>query len=121
MSLSFYNSLTRKKEAFTSLDADRVRIYCCGPTVYNYAHIGNFRAYIFNDLLCRYLRYRGYTVQQVMNITDVDDKTIQGAQAEGTSLRAFTNHYLAEFLNDLHTLKFRNQTIFLAQRSGSTQ
>ncbi len=73
MKLTFYNTLTRKKEPFVPLKEGEVRMYTCGPTVYNHAHVGNFRAYIFEDLLKRYLKFQGYSVTQVMNITDVDD------------------------------------------------
>ena len=69
--LRFYNTLTRKKEDFTPIDGDTVRMYSCGPTVYNYAHIGNLRTYIFMDLIRRTLRYEGYKIKGVMNITDV--------------------------------------------------
>ncbi|GAF69182.1 unnamed protein product, partial [marine sediment metagenome] len=71
MALKLYNTLTRKKEAFEPLTEGEVRMYNCGPTVYDFAHIGNFRAYVFADLLRRYLEYSGYNVRQVMNITDV--------------------------------------------------
>lgn len=81
-----------------------VRMYTCGPTVYDFAHIGNFRAYVFEDLLRRYLRYRGYKVRQVMNITDVDDKTIRGSKEEGGSLEDFTKKYTNAFFEDLETL-----------------
>ena len=71
MSLKFYNTLTRAKEEFTPIDKDEVRMYTCGPTVYNYAHIGNLRAYVFADILHRTLMYGGFKVKQVMNITDI--------------------------------------------------
>ena len=75
--MKFYNTLHRKKEIFQPLEKGKVTLYTCGPTVYDYAHIGNFRAYIFEDLLRRYLEFSGYDVLQVMNITDIDDKTIR--------------------------------------------
>lgn len=96
-----YNTESRKKEAVV---ADPVRIYTCGPTVYNYAHIGNFRCYLFEDLLCRTLRLFGHQVRQVMNITDVDDKTIRGAIAQGVSLDDYVQPYIAAFFEDLETL-----------------
>jgi cysteinyl-tRNA synthetase len=105
MGIRFYNSLTRKVEEFVPLEEGVVKLYSCGPTVYNYAHIGNLRAYVFNDLLKRYLRYRGYAVNHVMNITDVDDKTIRDSQKAGKSLKEFTDFYLAEFLKDLKALQ----------------
>lgn len=102
--MKFYNSLTRRKEDFSPLDGKTVRMYTCGPTVYNFAHIGNFRAYIFEDVLRRALEYRGYGVRQVMNLTDVDDKTIRGARAEGVELRKYTEKYKKAFFSDLATL-----------------
>ncbi|MBP7584228.1 MAG: cysteine--tRNA ligase, partial [Spirochaetes bacterium] len=74
-------------------DYPPVTIYSCGPTVYGFAHIGNFRTFIFNDLFRRYLKFRGYRVNHAMNITDVDDKTINGSRAEGISLRDYTDRY----------------------------
>lgn len=102
MALAFYNTLTRKVEPFVPIDpADKtVGLYSCGPTVYNYAHIGNFRAYITGDLVKRALQYSGYTVHHVMNLTDVDDKTIRDSQAAGKSLEEFTNFYTEEFKKD---------------------
>ena len=79
MSVHFFNTLTRRLEAFQSIEPGRVRFYSCGPTVYNFAHVGNYRAYVFEDLVHRYLEFSGYDVNQVMNLTDVDDKTIRGA------------------------------------------
>jgi cysteinyl-tRNA synthetase len=104
MTLQFYNTLTKKKEEFKELEKDKVGLYTCGPTVYNFAHIGNLRAFTFYDLLKRYLRYRNYEVKHVMNITDVDDKTIKGAKEEGVSLKQFTQKYTNEFIEDLKTL-----------------
>lgn len=105
--MRFYNSLTRSEETFTPLVSGKVGIYTCGPTVYNYAHIGNFRAYIFEDLLCRSLEYRGFAVTQVMNLTDVDDKTIKGAMAAGISLNDFTRTYKDAFFSDIKVLGIR--------------
>ena len=76
-----YNTLTRQKEPFHPMDGRQVRMYTCGPTVYNFAHVGNFRAYVFEDVLRRTLRYAGYDMLQVMNLTDVDDKTIRGSRS----------------------------------------
>lgn len=100
----FFNTLTRKKEAFKPLSGKQVKIYTCGPTVYNFAHIGNFRTYVFEDLLRRSLKFFGYTVEQAMNLTDVDDKTIRGALKEGVSLNAFTQPFKNAFFEDLKTL-----------------
>ena len=77
------NTLSRSLEEFRPLAAGHARMYTCGPTVYNFAHIGNFRAYVFEDLLRRWLKFKGFRVTQVMNLTDVDDKTIRDSQAAG--------------------------------------
>jgi cysteinyl-tRNA synthetase len=98
--LRFHNTLSGRVEEFQPLDPPRVCIYTCGPTVYDYAHIGNFRTFVFQDLLRRWLRVRGYEVQQVMNITDVDDKTIANAAAAGLSLRDYTEKYTQAFRED---------------------
>ena len=105
MALRFYNTLTRRIDDFQSLEDGHVRMYTCGPTVYNFAHIGNFRAYVFEDLLRRYLKYSGYQVTQVMNLTDVDDKTIKGALQQGTSLKDYTKTYVDAFFEDLRLLE----------------
>jgi cysteinyl-tRNA synthetase len=104
MAILFFNTMTRRKEEFVPLVPNEVRMYTCGPTVYDFAHIGNFRTYIFEDLLRRYLKYRGYKVTQVMNITDVDDKTIRGSRAKKTSLNEYTRKYIKSFFEDLDTL-----------------
>lgn len=104
MGLRFYNSLTRKLELFTPLTPGKAGMYTCGPTVYNYAHIGNFRAYVFEDLLRRTLSYCGYQVTQVMNLTDVDDKTIRDSQKAGLSLDEFTRTFKDAFFADIATL-----------------
>jgi len=99
-----YNFLTRKKEVFRPLRKDWVGLYTCGPTVYNYAHIGNLRTYIFEDVLRRALEYAEYKVKHVMNITDMDDKTIRDAVAAKKSLKEFTAFYTKEFFKDLKSL-----------------
>src|SRR5205823_8905715 len=93
--MRFFNTYSRKLEEFEPLDpaARPIKIYTCGPTVYSRAHIGNFRAYIFEDLLQRHLELRGYKVHRVMNITDVDDKTIRGAREAGVPLVKFTEQF----------------------------
>lgn len=103
--LYFYNSLTREKELFAPMSGPDVKIYTCGPTIYHYVHIGNLRTFIFEDLLCRTLRYFGYGVTQVMNLTDVDDKTIRGAIAEKVPLNTYTKKYRDAFFEDLKTLQ----------------
>lgn len=104
MGLRLYNTLTRSKQLFKPLQKGNVGLYTCGPTVYNYAHIGNFRAYVCSDILRRYLAYSGYAVTHVMNITDVDDKTILNAQKEGMTLKAFTEKYTQAFFEDMDKL-----------------
>ncbi len=104
MSFRIHNTLTRRREDVRPLVAGEVRLYTCGPTVYNYAHIGNFRAYVFEDLLRRWLRFKGFRVIQVMNLTDVDDKTIRGSQAAGVSLSEFTAPFKQAFFEDIRTL-----------------
>ncbi len=104
MAIRFYNTLTRKKEVFEPITPGEVRMYSCGPTVYNYAHIGNFRAYLFADLLRRHLKYRGYKVTQVMNVTDVEDKIIRTCRETGESLPSLTERYTQAFIEDLDTL-----------------
>ena len=104
MALKFKNSFTRVKEEFKPIQPDKVQMYTCGPTVYNYAHIGNFRAYMFEDLLRRYLQYKGYAVTQVMNLTDIDDKTIRDSRDQGLALKDFTARYIKAFFEDIDTL-----------------
>jgi cysteinyl-tRNA synthetase len=105
MSLRFYNTLTQQVQPFTSIDPGVVRMYTCGPTVYDFAHIGNFRTFVFYDLLRRVLRLNGYKLDHVMNITDVDDKIIRNAVAQGKSLDEYTATYTQAFLEDCATLR----------------
>jgi len=102
--LKLYNTESRLKEEIISSENRLIRMYTCGPTVYNFAHIGNFRTYVFEDLLRRTLKFFGFQVEQVMNITDVDDKTIRGAVQEKVSLKTFTDRYTHAFFEDLKTL-----------------
>jgi cysteinyl-tRNA synthetase len=102
--LSLFNTLGRKIAPFEPLVPGEVRMYTCGPTVYNEIHIGNLRAFLFQDVLARSLRYLGYQVTQVMNLTDVDDKTIQGAHKAGVSLPEYTAPFIQSFLRDLDAL-----------------
>ncbi len=104
MSLRLYNTLSRQVEEFVPLTPGRAGLYTCGPTVYNHAHIGNFRAYLFEDLLRRWLNYRGFRVTQVMNLTDVDDKTIRAAREQGVPLREYTRPFIEAFFDDLQSL-----------------
>ncbi|MEI6563385.1 MAG: cysteine--tRNA ligase [bacterium] len=102
--MKIHNTLTQQLEELVPLEGNRIRLYTCGPTVYNYAHIGNFRAYIFEDLLRRTMKYFGFEVFQVMNLTDVDDKTIAGAIKAGVTLDAFTKTFKVAFFEDLKAL-----------------
>ena len=102
--MKFYNTINRKKEDFKPIKDGEVKLYTCGPTVYNYAHIGNFRAYIFEDLLRRSLEFSGYNVYQVMNITDIDDKTIRRSIEDKVSLNDLTDKYTDAFFEDLDKL-----------------
>ena len=109
MSLHFFNTYSREIEEFAPRDSSsrQVTIYTCGPTVYSRAHIGNFRAYIFEDLLLRHLQARGYEVRRVMNLTDVDDKTIRGAREAGVPLAEFTAQFKKAFFQDCETLRIK--------------
>ena len=102
--LKLRNTLTRAEEEFAPLEGNRVRMYACGPTVYDYGHIGNFRTFVAVDVLRRYLKYLGYEVNHVMNITDVDDKIIRGMLQSGKSLRDYTEFYTQAFLEDSKSL-----------------
>ncbi len=114
MALRFYNTMTRKKEIFTPIRPGKVGMYNCGPTVYNYGHIGNFRAYMFEDLLKRYLKFKGYEVTQVMNITDVDDKIIKKCTETNTGIHDYTDIYKESFFADLDTLHIDKAEVFPA-------
>jgi cysteinyl-tRNA synthetase len=105
MSLRFYNTLSQRVEDFAPLDGKTVRMYTCGPTVYNYVHIGNLRTFTFQDILRRWLRYRGYQLDHVMNITDVDDRIIQLSVAEHKTIQEYTAQYAQAFLDDCATLR----------------
>ena len=102
--IQFQNTLSGKLDEFQPLRPGEVTLYTCGPTVYHYAHIGNFRTFVFEDLLRRFLEFKGFKVKHVMNITDVDDKTIAGAVREGKTLQTYTSFYTQAFLDDVKTL-----------------
>src|SRR3989338_4808061 len=112
MALKLYNTLTRKKQIFEPLVKGKVGIYTCGPTVYSFAHIGNFRAYMAADILKRYLKYSGYSVKHVMNITDVDDKTIKGSAGQKITLAQYTGRFVKAFFEDLNALNIEPADIF---------
>jgi cysteinyl-tRNA synthetase len=99
-----HNTLTNRLEPLEPIHKGEVRIYTCGPTVYDYAHIGNFRTFVFQDILRRFLQAREYRVLQVMNMTDVDDRIIQKAAAAGVSIREYTEKYVQAFLEDMDAL-----------------
>lgn len=107
--MKLFNTLTRTLEEFEPLDPQgrHVGMYCCGPTVYDFAHIGNWRTFVFADLLRRYLEFKGYTVRHVMNITDVEDKIIRRVRETGLPLREYTARYEAAFFEDFETLRCR--------------
>ena len=112
MPLQFFNTLTRKKEIFQPLRGKVIRMYSCGPTVYNFAHIGNFRAYIFADLLRRYLAFKGFDVIQVMNLTDVDDKTIKKSKEEKIPLNEVTERYSKAFFEDVKKMNILPASVY---------
>ena len=122
--LKLYNYLGRKKETFKPLRSKRAGLYTCGPTVYNYAHIGNFRTYIFEDVLRRTLEYSGHKVNHVMNITDVDDKTIRNSKKARKTLKEFTDFYTKEFFKDVKKLnilkaeKYPRATLHIKEMVG---
>ena len=112
--MKVFNSLTRREEALEPLADNTVRFYTCGPTVYNFAHIGNFRAYMFEDILRRVIQFNGMKVKQVMNLTDVDDKTIRGANAAGVALTDYTKTYKDAFFADLKKLNIQPAEVYPA-------
>ncbi len=112
--MNVYNSLTRKVEELKPLAENTIRLYTCGPTVYNFAHIGNFRAYAFEDILRRVVQFNGMKIRQVMNLTDVDDKTIRGANAAGVALTDYTKTYKDAFFADLKKLNIQPAEVYPA-------
>jgi len=104
MSIYLYNTLSSQKEEFKSIIENKVGMYSCGPTVYDTAHIGNLRTFLLSDIIRRIFEYNGYFVTQVMNITDIDDKTIRKSQQEKVSLAELTRHYQTLFISNLHSL-----------------
>ena len=116
MAVRFFNTYSRELEEFAPRDpaSRKIDMYTCGPTVYSRAHIGNFRAYIFEDLLQRHLELRGYKVHRVMNITDVDDKTIRGAREAKIPLAKFTEPFQQAFFQDIDTLRIKQADEFPA-------
>ena len=109
--MQIYNSMTRKKEEFKPIHEGKVGIYACGPTVYNYFHIGNARPFIIFDVLRRYLEYRGYEVTFVQNFTDIDDKMIRKANEEGVTVKEIADRYIKEYFVDAKALGIRPATV----------
>ncbi len=107
MTIRFFDTMAGAQRDFEPLEPGKVRMYTCGPTVYSTAHVGNFRAFVFGDLLSRYLRYRGFDVTWVMNVTDIDDRIIKGANREGIGIKELAEKYAAIFVADLETLGVR--------------
>src|ERR1051326_7469741 len=109
MALKFFNTLARSVQEFVPLDPahKKIGMYCCGPTVHDFAHIGNGRTFVFADLVRRYLEFKGYDVRHVMNITDVEDKIIKRVRETKTTLREFTGKFEAAFFDDLKLLNCR--------------
>jgi cysteinyl-tRNA synthetase len=104
VNIHLFNTLSREKEKFVPIESGKVRMYTCGLTVWDFGHIGNFRAFIFEDLLRRWLEYRGFKVTQVMNVTDVDDRTIKASRKQEKSLTEVTERYIKAFFEDVTTL-----------------
>jgi cysteinyl-tRNA synthetase len=102
--INFFNTLTRQKEKFVSIEPGKVKMYTCGPTVYDYIHIGNLRAFLFEDIVRRWLEYRGFQVTQVMNVTDVDDRTIKASKALGIPIKQHTERFIKAFFEDIEAL-----------------
>jgi cysteinyl-tRNA synthetase len=110
--IRFFNSLAREKEKFIPLEKGKVKMYTCGLTVYDYGHIGNYRAFIFEDLLRRWLEYRGFKVTQVMNLTDVDDKAIKASRKNEVPLKEYTERYTRAFFEDVATLNIEKAEFY---------
>lgn len=110
--LKIYNTLTKQKEEFVPINPPLVKMYMCGPTVYDYFHIGNARSFIMSDIVRRYLEYKGYVVTFVMNLTDVDDKIIKKANEEGKSAKEVAEFYIKEFFTDIEKLRIRPATYY---------
>ncbi len=112
MALKFFDTRKRALVDFQSLEPGHVRMYTCGPTIYNFAHIGNLRTFLFEDLLRRYLKWRGFRVTQIMNLTDIDDKIIKGCREKKISLAEFTAPYKQAFFDDLDALRFERAEVY---------
>ena len=114
MALRLYNTMSSRIEEFRPLREDEVRMYACGPTVYDYGHVGNFRTFVAVDILRRFLRRSGYKVRHVMNITDVDDKIIRNSARDGVSVQQYTAKYEKAFLEDAAMINIEEPTLVRA-------
>src|SRR5688572_4317956 len=110
--LTLYNTLARKAETFRPIEEKHVRMYCCGPTVYNFIHIGNLRTFLWADLLRRYLEWKGLRVTMVMNLTDVEDKIIRNATAKGVDIYTYTAPYIDAFFEDIDQVRIRRADLY---------
>src|SRR5213592_5290179 len=110
--LSLFNTLTRRVEPLAPLAPPRVTLYTCGPTVWDYAHVGNFRTFLFEDLLRRFLKFKGYRVTQVKNITDVEDRIIRGIKEKGLSRKELATFFEEAFMQDLDTLRIERAEFY---------
>src|SRR4029077_13469363 len=110
MAIQIYNSKTHRKEEFVPLEAGKVKMYVCGPTVYDFLHVGNFRGAIFFNLVRNWFEYRGFTVKFIYNYTDVDDKIINRAKEEKVSSQEISEKYIVEFEKDFNSLKLRKHS-----------
>ena len=118
MNLKLFNTETRQKGLVHPHHGNTIRMYTCGPTIYDFAHIGNFRTYVFEDLLRRTIRFFGHPIEQAMNLTDVDDKTIRGALAKKVPLKAFTEPFRIAFFEELKTLHIEPVEHYSAARAA---
>ena len=109
--MKIYNTLTNKKEDFVPIEEGKVKMYVCGPTVYNYFHIGNARPFVVFDTMRKYLEYRGYKVKYVQNFTDVDDKIIKRAKEEGVTAGEISEKYIEEYFKDAKALNVKKATV----------
>ncbi|MEM3522841.1 MAG: class I tRNA ligase family protein, partial [Candidatus Bathyarchaeia archaeon] len=112
MPLIVYNTLTRGKEEFKPLVGNRVKMFVCGPTVYDLSHIGHARTYVAYDIIAKYLRYKGYSVFFIMNITDVDDKIINRAKEKGVNPLSLAEEYTKEFYSDMEALGINSINLY---------
>ena len=109
--MKIYNTMTRKKEEFVPLNQGEVKMYSCGPTVYDYFHFGNARPFIVFDCLRRYFEYKGYNVKFVQNFTDIDDKMINRANKEGITVKDLADRFIAEYFKDAKSLGIREASV----------